>query len=92
MLTLTGFPLCVADQWIDADGSLQDDYSDGELLGEEETVWRNNVPEVVELVTLEDQELPAAALEPYVMKEQGGRRNTMHACIIIIIYTIVLLL
>lgn len=70
-LAFTGIPRYIQGQWIIADENLLYEDADGQSVAVEESVWPDRPPEVVELVTVEDQNLLTTP-EPYVLKEQGN--------------------
>lgn len=79
ILTFTGIPRYIQGQWIITDENPQ--YEDAQGQSVEERTWSESppevAPEVVKLVTVEDQNLMTTP-KPYVMKEQGGLVSVVH--------------
>lgn len=71
ILTFTGIPQYIQSQWALTDETLQFEDVNGESLQAEESIWPDMKPEIIEVVTLEDQNLLTTP-ESYVIKEQGG--------------------
>ncbi|KAL7377262.1 hypothetical protein ABVT39_024851 [Epinephelus coioides] len=67
----SGIPQYYQGRWIITEENPQYDNTDGQSLAVVERMWPKSPPEILEVVTVEDSDLPTTP-EPYIMKEQDS--------------------